>query len=150
MCRRIKSFTTELLDTPVSRYPGACTTVVVGEGLNFTVHSFYRYYGYIMANFLEPKLQQVADLSSPCLTIIFNCVVSQHSLSPPLKLPCNRRPAPSSDSGNTAQERVACLNMAVNAFGYMPLLYSQIRLDPVLFKDNVSVYRKEYRRMEAS
>ena len=114
--------------------------------------SFHRYYGYIMTNFLGPKLQELADQSSACLTIILNCVVTQYSLSSPLKLPCNRQPAPRADSDNinAAQQKAACLNMAFNAFGYMPLIHSRVRLDPVLFRDNVSVYRKEYRKMEVS
>ncbi len=110
----------------------------------------FRYYGYIMNNFLEPKLQELADQSSACLTIVFNCVVAQYSLSPPLKLPCSRRPAASADSSGSTVQRVACLNMAANVFGHMPLIYSKIRVDPVLYKDNVSIYRKEYRRMEVS
>ncbi|XP_008941837.1 PREDICTED: exostosin-like 1, partial [Merops nubicus] len=32
--------------------------------------------------------------------------------------------------------------------GYMPLVSSQLRLDPVLFKDQVSVLRKKYPRLE--
>ena len=100
-----------------------------------------------MTNFLEPTLQKLADLSPVCLAVLLNCVVSQSSLAPPIKLPHNRQPVAMADS-DKAHNRVACLNMAVNAFGYMPLLHSHVRLDPVLFRDNVSVYRKEYRRME--
>lgn len=56
---------------------------------------------------------------------------------------------PSTDnSENVARERVSCLNLAANAFGHMPLLYTNIRLDPVLYQDNVSMLRKEYRKME--
>ncbi|KAG8170436.1 hypothetical protein JTE90_011400, partial [Oedothorax gibbosus] len=33
-------------------------------------------------------------------------------------------------------------------FGYMPLVRSSTRLDPVLFKDPVSNLRKKYRKME--
>lgn len=45
-------------------------------------------------------------------------------------------------------ERVSCLNMLVNAYGFVPLVSSSIRMDPVLFKDNVSMLRKEYRKLE--
>ncbi|NWW44839.1 EXT1C protein, partial [Pedionomus torquatus] len=41
-----------------------------------------------------------------------------------------------------------CLNQLVDWFGYMPLVSSQLRLDPVLFKDQVSVLRKKYPRLE--
>ncbi len=49
------------------------------------------------------------------------------------------------------QEQVACLNMAANVYEEIPLLSSSfVRLDPVLFKDNVSVLRKEFRQMEVN
>lgn len=38
--------------------------------------------------------------------------------------------------------------MFANWFGYMPLVHSQFRLDPVLFKDQVSVLRKKYKDLE--
>lgn len=41
-----------------------------------------------------------------------------------------------------------CLNQLADWFGYMPLVSSQLRLDPVLFKDQVSVLRKKYPRLE--
>jgi len=41
-----------------------------------------------------------------------------------------------------------CLDALVDAFGYMPLIKSQVRLDPLLFKDPVSNLRKRYRLLE--
>lgn len=45
-------------------------------------------------------------------------------------------------------QRQTCLNTFAVVFGYMPLLRSNLRLDPVLFKDSVSNLRKKYRRIE--
>ncbi|NXM07350.1 EXT1C protein, partial [Tyrannus savana] len=45
-------------------------------------------------------------------------------------------------------QRQDCLNQLVDWFGHMPLVSSQLRLDPVLFKDQVSVLRKKYPRLE--
>ncbi|NXU68697.1 EXT1A protein, partial [Horornis vulcanius] len=45
-------------------------------------------------------------------------------------------------------QRQDCLNQLADWFGYMPLLSSQLRLDPVLFKDQVSVLRKKYPSLE--
>jgi glucuronyl/N-acetylglucosaminyl transferase EXT1 len=36
----------------------------------------------------------------------------------------------------------------VAGFGYMPLLKSATRMDPILFKDPVSNFRKKYRKLE--
>lgn len=45
-------------------------------------------------------------------------------------------------------QRQTCMNTFVAVFGYMPLLRSNMRLDPVLFKDSVSNLRKKYRQIE--
>ncbi|NWR57152.1 EXT1C protein, partial [Bucorvus abyssinicus] len=45
-------------------------------------------------------------------------------------------------------QRQDCLNQLADWFGYVPLVSSQLRLDPVLFKDQVSVLRKKYPHLE--
>ena len=105
-----------------------------------------RYYGYLLAHGLGAKLQQVADSSLSCLTIVLNFMVAQYTSAPPIKLPYKKTNEDSSSVG----ERMTCLNMAVNALGHIPLRQSHMRLDPVLYKDNVSIFRKEYRKMEVT
>lgn len=109
-----------------------------------------RYYGYVLNNLLPPKVRILADQSLPCLNVVLNFIVSVSTLAPPLKLPWTGSVSSSGNSASVSRERVACLNLAANAFGHMPLLYSSIRLDPVLYKDSVSMLRKEYRKMEVA
>ena len=45
-------------------------------------------------------------------------------------------------------QRQNCINNFTAVFGYMPLLKSSMRFDPVLFKDAVSITRKKYRNLE--
>lgn len=45
-------------------------------------------------------------------------------------------------------QRQTCMNKFASWFGAMPLIHSQMRLDPVLFKDQVSILRKKYRDIE--
>ena len=45
-------------------------------------------------------------------------------------------------------QNVQCMNKFAKSFGYMPLIRSQLRLDPVLYKDPVSNLRKKYRQIE--
>lgn len=45
-------------------------------------------------------------------------------------------------------QRQSCMDKFVQMFGYMPLIRSKVRLDPVLFKDPVSNLRKKYRQIE--
>jgi glucuronyl/N-acetylglucosaminyl transferase EXT1 len=45
-------------------------------------------------------------------------------------------------------KRQACLNEFAEYFGYMPLKRSNLRLDPILYRDPVSILRKKYRQIE--
>jgi hypothetical protein len=45
-------------------------------------------------------------------------------------------------------QRQTCFNAFVDLFGYLPLKKSVTRVDPVLFKDQVSNTRKKYRKIE--
>lgn len=45
-------------------------------------------------------------------------------------------------------QRQTCMNKFASWFGSMPLVHSQMRLDPILFKDQVSILRKKYRDIE--
>ncbi|KAF3850170.1 hypothetical protein F7725_019889 [Dissostichus mawsoni] len=45
-------------------------------------------------------------------------------------------------------QRQTCMNAFSHWLGFMPLVHSQMRLDPVLFRDQVSILRKRYRDIE--
>ncbi|TKS65608.1 Exostosin-1a [Collichthys lucidus] len=45
-------------------------------------------------------------------------------------------------------QRQTCMNAFSHWLGFMPLVHSQMRLDPVLFRDQVSILRKKYRDIE--
>lgn len=45
-------------------------------------------------------------------------------------------------------QRQTCMNAFSHWLGFMPLVHSQMRLDPVLFRDQVSMLRKKYRDIE--
>lgn len=66
-------------------------------------------------------------------------------LSPPLLQ--SSRASRWADPDHFAQ-RQTCMNKFASWFGSMPLVHSQMRLDPVLFKDQVSILRKKYRDIE--
>lgn len=46
------------------------------------------------------------------------------------------------------KQRQGCVASLTEVFGYMPLVRSQSRMDPVLWKDPVSNLRKKYRQLE--
>ena len=103
---------------------------------------------------LPPQLQSLADQNQNCVDIVFNFMVSHITHQAPVKVTQKRVLSQASRLDSPAaqqkqnQDRIACFNMVTNAYGYVPLVYSSVRMDPVLFKDNVSMFRKEYRKLE--
>lgn len=99
-----------------------------------------------MSQGLPPKLKEVADTSINCLSTVFNSMVALYIKLPPILL-LNRK-LNEDISLKEANKRLACINMAVNALGQMPLIKSFLKFDPVLYKDNVSNFRKKFRKIE--
>ncbi|XP_050347798.1 exostosin-1 [Nymphalis io] len=102
-----------------------------------------------------PALRQSVRRARNCEDILLNCLAAHLTRRPPLKLAQRRRYKPAhhryrsswSDPEHFVQ-RQSCLNTFAAAWGYMPLVRSVLRLDPILFKDPVSTLRKKYRKME--
>lgn len=107
----------------------------------------------MITNSLPPQVQSLADQNPDCLDIMFNFMVAHITHRSPVKVTQKRALSQRLvDSTSTQlkhnQDRIACFNMVTNAYGYVPLVYSSVRMDPILFKDNVSMFRKEYRKLE--
>ncbi|XP_033925185.1 exostosin-like 1 isoform X3 [Melopsittacus undulatus] len=68
-------------------------------------------------------------------------LAGEWSPSPPWSPPAKGK---GTASGRHLSQQQDCLDQLVDWFGYMPLVSSQLRLDPVLFKDQVSILRKKY------
>lgn len=45
-------------------------------------------------------------------------------------------------------DRKSCFQKLIKLFGYIPLMKSKIRFEPLLYKDDVSSMRKKYRKLE--
>nr|XP_025953899.1 exostosin-like 1 [Dromaius novaehollandiae] len=78
-----------------------------------------------------------------CEDVLLNLLVAAATKLPPVKVARRREPEQPGD-----QPPQDCLDRLAAWLGHMPLVPSQLRLDPVLFKDPVSVLRKKYRRLE--
>ncbi|XP_064292384.1 exostosin-1 isoform X2 [Plodia interpunctella] len=129
-----------------SKWGGSYSMVLAGAAL---VHrATLAQYGNI-----APALRLAVQRAGNCEDILLNCLVAHLTRRPPLKLAQRRRykhrysRSSWSDPSHFVQ-RQSCLNTFAAAWGYMPLLRSSLRLDPVLFKDPVSTLRKKYRKME--
>lgn len=121
--------------------------------------SFYhRYYNYLYANWLPVQLLSTVQEVSNCEDILMNFLVSHVTRKAPIKL-TQRRSYTDKGSGSSKslwnrqdhfKQRQGCLNSFADVFGYMPLLHSNVRFDPVLYGDSVSILRKKYRQTEVA
>ncbi|XP_071387808.1 exostosin-1b [Centroberyx affinis] len=119
---------------------------------------YHRYYHYLYTNFLPGSLKSMVDQLANCEDILMNFLVSAVTKLPPIKVTQKKqyketmmgqssRASRWADPDHFAQ-RQTCMNKFASWFGAMPLVHSQMRLDPVLFKDQVSILRKKYRDIE--
>ncbi|XP_059344534.1 exostosin-like 1 isoform X2 [Ammospiza nelsoni] len=133
---------------------------------------YHRYYHSLFTEHLPAGLRELPA----CQDVLLNALVAAVTKLPPIKVTQRKRheegaarqagcgddgaagtppgppPAPAgarrTEGGRRLWQRQDCLNQLANWFGYMPLVSSRLRLDPVLFKDQVSVLRKKYPSLE--
>ncbi|XP_064483993.1 exostosin-1-like [Ornithodoros turicata] len=113
---------------------------------------YHRYYHHLYSEWISPALRQTVDTAHNCEDILLNFLVSHVTKLPPIKVTQRKQyrdgaPSPWNDPDHFVQ-RQACINAFAAHFGYVPLVRSSVRLDPVLFRDPVSNLRKRYRRIE--
>lgn len=120
---------------------------------------YHRYYNYLYTHSLNTLLHKTVDQSQNCEDILMNFLVSHVTKFPPIKVTQRKQykesmlpgsksfPTPWNDPDHFVQ-RQTCINTFATIFGTMPLVRSNMRLDPVLFKDPVSNLRKKYRKLE--
>uniref|UniRef100_W5KYT6 Exostosin glycosyltransferase 1 n=1 Tax=Astyanax mexicanus TaxID=7994 RepID=W5KYT6_ASTMX len=119
---------------------------------------YHRYYNYLYTHYLPSRLLSMVDQLANCEDILMNFLISAVTKLPPIKVTQKKQYKETmmqqgskssrwADPDHFAQ-RQSCMNSFTGWFGFMPLLHSQLRLDPVLFKDQVSILRKKYRDIE--
>ncbi|XP_038016890.1 exostosin-like 1 isoform X2 [Motacilla alba alba] len=155
-----------------------CTSRWTNElSIVLTAAAFYhRYYHSLFTEYLPAGLRELVDGLAACEDILMNVLVAAVTKLPPIKVTQRKQhkegvaqqagrgdgaagspPAPLSAAAAQAEgaggsrrfpRRRDCLNQLADWFGRMPLVSSRLRLDPVLFKDQVSVLRKKYPSLE--
>lgn len=122
-----------------------------------TAAFYHRYYHSLFTEYLPTGLQELVDSLAACEDILMNLLVAAVTKLPPIKVTqwkqhkeAASQPVKGTAAGSSRRfsQQQDCLNQLVDWFGSMPLVSSQLRLDPVLFKDQVSVLRKKYRYLE--
>ncbi|NXL89308.1 EXT1C protein, partial [Alectura lathami] len=119
-----------------------------------TAAAFYhRYYHSLFTEYLPAGLRELVDGLAACEDILMNLLVAAVTKLPPIKVTQRKQhkeavSQPVGPGSRRSSQQQDCLNQLADWFGSMPLVSSQLRLDPVLFKDQVSVLRKKYRQLE--
>uniref|UniRef100_UPI004038B3D9 exostosin-like 1 n=1 Tax=Callospermophilus lateralis TaxID=76772 RepID=UPI004038B3D9 len=112
------------------------------------------YYHTLFTHSLPKALRTLADEAPTCVDVLMNFLVAAVTKLPPIKVPYGKQPlgaaalAPGGPGPEPQPSAPDCINQMAAEFGHMPLVSSRVRLDPVLFKDPVSVQRKKYRSLE--
>ncbi|XP_062889751.1 exostosin-1-like [Mobula hypostoma] len=119
---------------------------------------YHRYYHYLFTNYLPVSLHVLIDQTANCEDILMNFLVSAVTKLPSIKVTQKKQYKETlMQQGSKSTlwanpdhftQRQNCINRFASWFGYMPLVQSQLRLDPVLFKDQVSILRKKYHDIE--
>jgi alpha-1,4-N-acetylglucosaminyltransferase EXTL3 len=101
---------------------------------------FHKYYMYLYTNWMPAYIRELVDEFMNCEDIAMNFLVSHLTKKPPIKVTsrwtfkCPGCPVALSQSQEHFDERHICINRFMKVFGYMPLLFTQYRVDSVLFK----------------
>ncbi|XP_055362045.1 exostosin-1 isoform X3 [Betta splendens] len=119
---------------------------------------YHRYYHYLFTHSVPASLLTTVDHMANCEDILMNFLVSAVTKQPPIKVTQKKqyKETMMSQGSKTSQwadpdhfaQRQTCMNTFSHWLGFMPLVHSQMRLDPVLFRDQVSILRKKYRDIE--
>ncbi|XP_024912714.1 exostosin-1a-like isoform X1 [Cynoglossus semilaevis] len=119
---------------------------------------YHRYYHFLFTHLVPTGLLTTVDNMANCEDILMNFLVSAVTKQPPIKVTQKKQYKETMMSqGSKASrwadpdhfaQRQTCMNAFSHWLGFMPLVHSQMRLDPVLFRDQVSMLRKKYRDIE--
>lgn len=105
---------------------------------------FHKYYAFLYSYTMPQAVRDKVDEYMNCEDIAMNFLVSHITRKPPVKVTsrwtfrCPGCPQQLALDGSHFEERHKCINFLVEVYGYMPLLYTQYRVDSILFKTRIS------------
>ncbi|XP_014778123.1 exostosin-like 3 [Octopus bimaculoides] len=117
----------------------SCELSMVLTGAAF----FHKYYAYMYSYVMPQAIRDKVDDYINCEDIAMNFLVAHLTRKPPLKVTSRwtfRCPGCSQALAKDEthfDERHKCINFFAKIYGYMPLLYTQFRIDSVLFKTKI-------------
>jgi glucuronyl/N-acetylglucosaminyl transferase EXT1 len=115
--------------------------------LQHITYLLYRYFNYLYTHHISSIYE--SELDGECADLGLAFLISHITREGPIKLTQRKKTiANSSNTWSVWNQRRTCFSQLIHWFGYMPLIKSQMRFDPVLYKDAVSNTRKKYRKLE--
>lgn len=123
----------------------SCELSMVLTGAAF----FHKNYAYLYTHIMPQAIRDKVDEYINCEDIAMNFLVSHITRKPPMKVTsrwtfrCPGCPETLSSDIEHFNERHKCINFFVQVYGYMPLLYTQYRVDSVLFKTRLPVEKQK-------
>ncbi|XP_065566726.1 exostosin-1-like isoform X2 [Artemia franciscana] len=110
---------------------------------------YHVYYVDLFQSWLKEDIKREATQVPGCEDVILNMIASHITRKAPIKVTQRRNLG---DTPLFHRQEISslssCMNLLTRFFGYNPLLRSEVRMDPVLFKDSVSNLRKKYKDIE--
>jgi alpha-1,4-N-acetylglucosaminyltransferase EXTL3 len=120
---------------------------------------YHRFYHYMYSYVMDYRIRHMVDRYRNCEDLAFNYMVSAFTRQAPIKVTartrfycdlCDRLKETSASSSNPLHYslRTDCINELNLIYGYNPLVYSQTRMDSVLYKTRLEPeYKKCFRHV---
>ncbi|KAI7691479.1 hypothetical protein SSS_08255 [Sarcoptes scabiei] len=116
----------------------------------FDAAIYHKYYNYLYLKHFFSKMNST-QLDQQCLGLAFNFFVSHILMESPIKVTQRKKTIQNEslfDSWIAWIDRKTCFQKLISSYGYIPLIKSKQRFEPLLYKDAVSFVRKKYRKLE--
>lgn len=116
---------------------------------------YHKYYNFMYTHHLPSRVHRMVEHYGACEDVAMNFLVADIVKKPPIKILPQKsfqdlysKTIKHSQLAQLHEHRQKCMGTLVEIFGYMPLMKSQVRMDPLLYRDPVSNLRKQYRLLE--
>ena len=108
---------------------------------------YHRFYNYAFWHLMDERIRNKIDKVQNCEDIAFNMLVSHYTRKPPIKatsnikndcIQCDNSYFESKYNISNLAVRNDCIKYFISIYGYNPLLYSQFRVDSVLYNTELA------------
>ncbi|CAG2115436.1 unnamed protein product [Medioppia subpectinata] len=109
---------------------------------------YHKAFNHLFSDFFANNDSFLATEDEECVDFAFSFLVSHVTREGAIKVTQRKTSSNATLSWQEFRDRKSCFRKLQTLFGYLPLIESRVRFDPLLYKDSVSVKRKKYRKLE--